>query len=148
MATALGVSHLDELGERVAKLLDLKLPGTFSERLAKLGTLFDLVKAGPKRVSGAPCQELVETARPSLAGLPGAGRPTAAATSRCRACSRVIRGRASATSACSRLQVFDERTLGMHWQTQGRAEHHRVAEEHAASGPRMPVAIAPAAIPR
>ena len=34
MATALGVIQLDELGERVAKLLDLKLPGTFGERLA------------------------------------------------------------------------------------------------------------------
>ena len=56
MAAALGVTHLDELGERVAKLLDLKLPGTFGERLAKLGTLFDLVKAGPRRVTGAPCQ--------------------------------------------------------------------------------------------
>jgi len=53
-AAALGVSHLDELGERVAKLLDLKLPGTFAERLAKLGTLVDLVKAGPRRVTGAP----------------------------------------------------------------------------------------------
>ena len=29
MAAALGITHLDELGERVAKLLDLKLPGTF-----------------------------------------------------------------------------------------------------------------------
>jgi 4-hydroxy-3-polyprenylbenzoate decarboxylase len=67
MAAALGVSHLDELGERVAKLLDLKLPGTFAERLGKLGTLFDLVKAGPRRVATAPCQEVVETARPSLA---------------------------------------------------------------------------------
>src|SRR6058998_67616 len=70
MGAALGVSHLDELGERVAKLLDLKLPGTFAERLGKLHTLFDLVKAGPKRVTAAPCQEVVETARPSLAGLP------------------------------------------------------------------------------
>src|SRR5262249_56249090 len=70
MAAALGVTHLDELGERVAKLLDLKLPGTFAERLSKLGTLFDLVKAGPRRVTTAPCQEVVETARPSLAGLP------------------------------------------------------------------------------
>src|SRR5206468_5168770 len=70
MAAALGVSQLDELGARVAKLLDLKLPGTFAERWAKLGTLFDLVKAGPKRVTGAPCQEVVETAKPSLAALP------------------------------------------------------------------------------
>src|SRR5256884_4595969 len=71
LALALGVGQLDELGERVAKLLDLKLPGTFAERLRKLGTLFDLVKAGPRRVGDRPCQEVVETERPSLASLPG-----------------------------------------------------------------------------
>jgi 4-hydroxy-3-polyprenylbenzoate decarboxylase len=42
-----------------------------------------------------------------------------------------------------RLQVFDDRTLGMHWQThKGGAEHHRVAEEQGESPGRMPVAIA------
>ena len=30
MAPALGVERLDELGERIAKLLDLKMPGTFA----------------------------------------------------------------------------------------------------------------------
>ncbi|MGH7312245.1 MAG: menaquinone biosynthesis decarboxylase, partial [Candidatus Rokuibacteriota bacterium] len=43
MAWALGVERLDELGERLAKLLDIRLPGTFAERLAKLGTLIDVV---------------------------------------------------------------------------------------------------------
>src|SRR5262249_48609752 len=70
MAWALGVDRLDDLGERVAKLLDLTLPGTFAERMRKLGTLVDVVKAGPRRVTSAPCQEIVETSRPSLAGLP------------------------------------------------------------------------------
>src|SRR3989449_2706587 len=70
LAMALGVGALDELGERVAKLLDVKLPGTFAERLRKLGTLFDLVKAGRRRVTEGPCQEVVETERASLASLP------------------------------------------------------------------------------
>src|SRR5207244_152463 len=69
LAMALGVGHLDELGERVGKLLDVKLPGTFAERLRKLGTLFDLVKAGPRRVTEGPCQEVVETEHPSLARM-------------------------------------------------------------------------------
>jgi 4-hydroxy-3-polyprenylbenzoate decarboxylase len=143
MALALGVSHLDELGERVAKLLDLKLPGTFAERLAKLGTLFDLVKAGPRRVSGAPCQELVETARPSLAGIPAlqcwpsdGGRYItlpAVFTRDPRTGQRNV--------GMYRLQVFDERTLGMHWQThKGSAEHEREAARVGAA--RMEVAIA------
>src|SRR5262245_30336430 len=145
MAAALGVGHLDELGERVAKLLDLKLPGTFAERLSKLGTLFDLVKAGPKRVTAAPCQEVVETARPALAALPAlqcwpadGGRYItlpAVFTRDPRSGQRNV--------GMYRLQVFDDRTLGMHWQThKGGAEHHRVAQEQAASLDRMPVAIA------
>ena len=145
MATALGVTHLDELGERVAKLLDLKLPGTFGERLAKLGTLFDLVKAGPRRVTGAPCQEVVETAHPSLAGIPAlqcwpsdGGRYITLPgvfTRDPRTGGRNV--------GMYRLQVYDDRTLGMHWQThKGGAEHHRVAEEQIASAGRMPVAIA------
>src|SRR5947199_344072 len=145
MGAALGVSHLDELGERVAKLLDLKLPGTFAERLGKLHTLFDLVKAGPKRVTTAPCQEVVETARPSMAGLPAlqcwpgdGGRYITLPgvfTRDPRTGQRNV--------GMYRLQVFDERTLGMHWQThKGGAEHHRVAEEQATSATRMPVAIA------
>ena len=41
-----------------------------------------------------------------------------------------------------RLQVFDDRTLGMHWQThKGGAEHHERREQAAAPN-RMPVAIA------
>ena len=144
MASALGVAQLDELGERVAKLLDLKLPGTFAERLAKLGTLFDLVKAGPRHLTRAPCQELVETTAPSLAALPvlrcwpaDGGRYItlpAVFTRDPRTGQRNV--------GMYRLQVFDERTLGMHWQThKGGAEHHRVAEE-AATTERMPVAIA------
>ncbi len=165
-AAALGVGNLDELGERVAKLLDLKLPGTFAERLAKLGTLFDLVKAGPRRVAQAPCQEVVETEHPSLAALPAlrcwpgdGGRYITLPgvfTRDPRTAARNV--------GMYRLQVFDEWTLGMHWQThKGGAEHERLmkeiggAEPHRTSvsppsvqaGPgdpattgRMPVAIA------
>jgi len=145
MSAALGMSHLDELGGRVAKLLDLKLPGTFAERLAKLGTLFDLVKAGPRHVSGAPCQETVETANPSLAGLP-ALRCWPADGGRYITLPAVftrdpLTGQRNV--GMYRLQVFDDRTLGMHWQThKGGAEHHRVAEERPGPSARMPVAIA------
>src|SRR5687767_6493383 len=60
MADALGVERLDALGERIAKLLDLKLPGSFLDKLKKLGTLLDVAKATPRRVGHAPCQEVVE----------------------------------------------------------------------------------------
>ena len=143
MALALGVTRLDELAERVAKLLHLKMPGTFAEKLAKLGTLFDVVRAGPRRVTQAPCQEVVETQHPSLAALPvlrcwpdDGGRYITLPG---------VFTRDPRTGARNvgmyRLQVFDDRTLGMHWQThKGGAEHERVALE--AAGQRMPVAIA------
>src|SRR5207249_93362 len=138
LALALGVGTLDELGERVAKLLDVKLPGTFAERLRKLGTLFDLVKAGPRRVTDAPCQEVVETERPSLASLPvlrcwpkDGGRYITLPCVFTRDPSTGTRN-----VGMYRLQVFDDRTLGMHWQThKGGAEHERLTNEFRGTEP-------------
>lgn len=144
MAAALGLERLDELGERLARLLDLKMPGTFAEKLRKLGTLIDVVKAGPRRVTSAPCQEVVETASPSLAGLPvlrcwpgDAGRFITLPG---------VFTRDPVTGARNvgmyRLQVFDDRTLGVHWQIhKGSAEHERRAQA-LPGGRRMEVAIA------
>src|SRR5438094_193325 len=123
----------------------VKLPGTFAERLRKLGTLFDLVKAGPRRVKEGPCQEVVETERPSLASLPvlrcwpkDGGRYI---TLPCVFTRDPRTGQRNV--GMYRLQVFDDRTLGMHWQThKGGAEHERVAQEARGSPDRMPVAIA------
>jgi len=137
MALALGVERLDDLGARIAKLLDLKMPGSFLAKLKKLGTLLDVAKAAPRRVSAAPCQEVVETAHPSLAGLPiltcwpGDGGRYITLPG--------VFTRDPVTGARNvgmyRLQVFDDRTLGMHWQThKGGAEHHRLAQERTQPG--------------
>ena len=139
MAMALGADRLDDLGARIAKLLDLKMPGSFLAKMRKLGTLLDVAKAAPRRVSGAPCQEIVETTNPSLSGLPiltcwprdGGRYITLPAV--------FTRDPVSGARNVGmyRLQMFDDRTLGMHWQThKGGAEH-----EHRATS-RMPVAIA------
>jgi 4-hydroxy-3-polyprenylbenzoate decarboxylase len=144
MAWALGVERLDELGERVATLLDLRMPGTFAERLAKLGTLFDVVKAAPRHVPSAPCQEVVETAPPSLAGLPmltcWPGDAGPFITLPCVFTRDPVTG--ARNVGMYRLQRFDDRTLGMHWQIhKGGAEHQRRAIEMApgpAIGPGPP----------
>ena len=142
MAAALGVERLDDLAGRVAKLLDLKMPGSFFDKLRKLGDVFDVVKAGPKHVRSAPCQEVVETDHPSLATLPiiqcwprDAGRYITLPMV-------ITRDPVSGARNVGmyRLQVFDDQTLGMHWQThKGSAEHHRLAGE---AGKPMEVAIA------
>src|SRR5262245_1921016 len=144
MGLALGVERLDELGQRVARLVDLKLPGTFAERLGKLSTLAELARAAPRHVSDGPCQEGVATRQPTLATLP-------VLTCRPAAGGRYITlpgvftrdPRTGGRNVCMyRLQVFDDRTLVMHWQIhKGGAEHHRVAEAAAPAGT-MPVAIA------
>src|SRR5207249_11498128 len=54
MAGALGVDRPDDLGEGVAKLLDLPLPGPFADRWRNLGPLPDGVKAAPLPVPTAP----------------------------------------------------------------------------------------------
>jgi len=143
MAWALGVEDLNDLSARTAEVLSLKLPGTFREKLQKLGTLFDLARVGPKRVGSGPCQEVVETANPSLASLPvltcwpgDAGRYITLP---------LVFTRDPVTGARNvgmyRLQVFDDRTLGMHWQThKGSAEHEREAQRVKLD--RMEVAIA------
>jgi len=95
-----------------------------------------VAKSAPRTVSEAPCQEIVETRAPSLAGLPilkcwpeDAGRFITLPA---------VFTRDPVTGARNagmyRLQVFDERTLGMHWQIhKGGAEHHRTAETQPAS---------------
>ena len=144
IACALGVERLDELGDRVAKMLDPKIPGTFADRLRKLGALVDVARASPRRIASAPCQEIIETDKPSLDTLPvlrcwprDAGpfiTLPAVFTRDPRSGVRNV--------GMYRLQMFSDGTLGMHWQThKGSAEHHRAAEGLRGDQP-MPVAIA------
>src|SRR5713101_4854958 len=60
MALALGVSCLDEIGERIATLLNLKVPDTLLGKLAMLPQLAEVAKFPPKTAGGRPpCQEVV-----------------------------------------------------------------------------------------
>src|SRR5437667_4885096 len=58
MALALGVDCLDEIGERIAALLNLKVPDTLLGKLAMLPQLAEVAKFPPKSAGGRPpCQE-------------------------------------------------------------------------------------------
>jgi 4-hydroxy-3-polyprenylbenzoate decarboxylase len=60
MALALGVERLDEVGERISEMLNLKVPEGLLAKLAMLPRLAELAKFPPKNVSGKPpCQEVV-----------------------------------------------------------------------------------------
>jgi len=147
MNLALETPSLDAFAERVHALLDLKPPEGMLDRLKMLPKLANLGGIFPKTVSSGSCQEVVETARPGLAGLPvlqcwpgDAGRFI---TFGCVFTRNPLTGRRNV--GMYRLQVFDETTLGMHWQIHKHgAWHHR---EGAKRGEPIEVAIAIGADP-
>lgn len=144
MNLALGVSDLDEIGRRIAELLELKAPEGLREKLALLPKLAELARFPPRLRSGRPpCQEVVRRGAeldldriPFLTTWPGdAGRyitlPLVITTDPVRGTRNV---------GMYRVQVLGRDTLAMHWQ------RHKVGAAHwramAARGERMPVAIA------
>lgn len=142
MCLALEVEDLDEIGAEVDEFLALKVPARWTEKLGALPKLKRLLDMAPKRVTRAPCQEVVETERPSLDGLPilrcwpGDGGPFITLP--------VVITKHPETGVRNagmyRMQVFDERTTGMHWHPhKGGAHHYRVAER---LGRRLEVAVA------
>jgi len=145
MAWALGVDRLDELNEKLGRLIDPRLPKGAAQTVARgMEMLGALRSAGlkPKRVRGGPVQEVVETKDPTLEFLPvlkcwpkDGGRFITLP--------QVIT-RNPQTGARNvgmyRLQVADERTLLVHWQRhKGGAEHE--ARARALQQERIPAAI-------
>lgn len=142
MELALGVTSLDEIPRRIEELLEIpKPPSGLMEKLALLPKLAELAQFPPKMVSHGPCQEVVIAHRPSLAILPilqcwpqDAGRYITLG-------STITRNKQTGRRNVGmyRQQVFDDHTLGMHWQP------HKDGAAHwrgYAPGERMPVAIA------
>jgi 4-hydroxy-3-polyprenylbenzoate decarboxylase len=135
---AFGVERLDELGERVAEVLEMTPPEGLVDKLRALGRLKSLADARPRIVSSGPCQEVVLDP-PSLDPLPimtcwpGDGGPyitlPAVITRDPRTGQRNV--------GMYRVQKFDARTTAMHWQI-----HKDAAADWRGMGERMDVAIA------
>lgn len=146
MAWALGVDDLEELNQRLAALIELKLPQGFGPALARANDLLGALRAvglRPNIVKKAPVQEKVYTGDDvDLAKLPilkcwpeDGGRFVTLPTV-------ISRDPVTETRNVGmyRLQMYDRRTLGMHWQIhKGGAEHTRVAQETGVEG--IPVAV-------
>jgi 4-hydroxy-3-polyprenylbenzoate decarboxylase len=133
MAWALEVENLDELNQRMGKLLDLRLPKGTRQTLARGQDLFSVLKSigiRPKRVKRAPVQDVVETQNPSIDFLPilkcwpqDGGRFITLPQV-------ITRDPQSGARNVGmyRLQVWDGKTLLVHWQRhKGGAEHERLA---------------------
>jgi 4-hydroxy-3-polyprenylbenzoate decarboxylase len=144
MELALGVDSVDEIAARITEYLEMRMPEGLLGKLKMLPKLAEMGAFFPKIVSKGPCQEMIHTDGfslydyPILTCWPGDGGPFITLPM------VFSRNPDSGKRNCGmyRLQVFDERTTGMHWQThkQG-AEHYRrlVAE---GKSTRMDVAAA------
>src|SRR2546430_1190591 len=130
MQMALGVSSLDEVAARIHQFMDVKSPQGLLEKIKMLPMLADLGKFFPKQVAGGPCQEVIKKENFSLLDFPvlqcwpqDAGRFI---TLPCVITRDPKTGKRNV--GMYRMQVYDARTAGMHWQRQKiGAEHYRQA---------------------
>ena len=145
---ALGVEDLDDLAGRLKHLLTVVPPGTLGDKVRLLKEAFGWSRFLPRKSRlSAPCQEQVLkgeevdlTRLPILQCWPrDAGRFITLPL----VFSRGLSGQRNV--GMYRLQLFDKRTLGMHWHLQKDGAHQ--FHEHRSAGRRMEVAVALGADP-
>ncbi len=148
MELALEVQSVQEVADRIVEFLEMRMPEGLMGKLKMLPKLAEMGAFFPKVVSKGDCQEVVKTEGFSLLDYPvlqcwpeDAGRFITLPLV-------FSRNPDTGKRNCGmyRMQVFDERTAGMHWQThkQG-AEHYRRMRQHGRT--RMDVAVAIGADP-
>lgn len=144
MNMALEVDDLDEVAERIRSFLNLQSPQGLFDKLKMLPKLAELGSFFPKSVKSGPCKEVIKKDGFSLLDFPilkcwpqDGGRFITwpmVITKNPETGKRNV--------GCYRMQVFDERTTGMHWQTQKHgAEHYRSARARSGTG-KLDVAVA------
>ena len=166
MAMSLGAGSVDEVAAELGFLMKAKPPTGFKEALKLLGTALDLRHAKPKRVKNGPCKEvmhLVEGSKLNVESWPKAPsvsdpstfnrQPATLLNLPIQKCWPLDGGR-FITLPCVvtqdpdtgernigmyRIQIYDDRTTGMHWQLQKVGARH--GRRYYETGTRMPVAI-------
>ena len=136
MNLALEVDSLDEVADRIRHFMDVKSPQGFLDKVKMLPMLAEMGKFFPKTVGTGACKEVIKRDNFSLLDFPilqcwpkDAGRFI---TLPCVITRDPKTGKRNV--GMYRMQVFDERTSGMHWQRQKiGAEHYREALRRAAA---------------
>jgi len=149
MNLALEVDSLDEIADRVRSFIDVQSPQGILEKLKLLPKLAEIGAFFPKTVRSGDCQEVVKTEGFSLLDFPilqcwpqDGGRYI---TWPLVITKNPENGKRNVGTY--RMQVYDNRTTGMHWQTQKHgAEHYRSAKEKNPGG-KLDVAVAIGADP-
>ena len=128
MNLALEVDKLDEVADRIRQFIDVKSPQGFLDKVKMLPMLAEMGKFFPKTVSSGPCKEVIRRDNFSLDEFPilqcwpnDAGRFI---TLPCVVTRDPKTGKRNV--GMYRMQIYDGRTTGMHWQRQKvGAEHYR-----------------------
>ena len=149
MEIALQVDSVSEVAARITEMLEMRMPAGLINKLKMLPKLADMANFFPKIVSSGPCKEVIRrdgftlSEFPVLTCWPQDGGPFITLP--------MVFSKNPETGKrnCGmyRMQVYDDRTTGMHWQThkQG-AEHYRRLLKQGKSE-RMPLAVAIGADP-
>jgi 4-hydroxy-3-polyprenylbenzoate decarboxylase len=149
MELALKVDSVDTIAARISEYLEMRMPEGLIGKLKMLPKLAEMGSFFPQRVSSGPCKEVVRKQDFSLSDYPilqcwpqDGGRYITLP---------MVFSRNPDTGkrncGCYRMQIYDDRTAGMHWQThkQGAEHYRRVAKTGART--RMDVAVAIGADP-
>jgi 4-hydroxy-3-polyprenylbenzoate decarboxylase len=128
MNLAMEVDALDEVADRIRAFMDVKSPQGFLDKVKMLPMLAEMGKFFPKTVATGPCKEVIKRDNFSLLDFPilqcwpkDAGRFI---TLPCVVTRDPKTGKRNV--GMYRMQVYDKRTTGMHWQRQKvGAEHYR-----------------------
>src|ERR1039457_6274782 len=148
MEIALEVASVEEIAARIVEFLEMRMPEGPMGKLKMLPKLAEMGAFFPRMVSRGACQEVVREDNFSLFDYPvlkcwpeDGGRFITLPLV-------FSKNPDTGKRNCGmyRMQIFDERTAGMHWQThkQG-AEHYRRLRSHSLT--RMDVAVAIGADP-
>ncbi|MGA2246482.1 MAG: UbiD family decarboxylase [Verrucomicrobiota bacterium] len=167
MALSMGANSVDEVAGELGALMKARPPTSFKEAIKLLGQALDLRYAKPKAVSGGPCKDVIhrfDAPPPRQEAWPGAGDILKAGHGRPEACPTLanlpilkcwpLDGGRFITLPCVvtrdpdsgernvgmyRIQIYDDRTTGMHWQLQKVGARH--GRRYYETGTRMPVAV-------
>jgi len=149
MEIALEVDSVDVVARRISDYLEMRMPEGLLGKIKMLPMLAEMGSFFPKIVSGGPCKEVIRKDNFSLLDLPvlqcwpqDAGRFITLPMVFSRNPDSGKRN-----CGCYRLQIFDERTTGMHWQTHKQGAEHYRRMKALGKNTRMEVAVAIGADP-
>jgi 4-hydroxy-3-polyprenylbenzoate decarboxylase len=163
MAMSLGVQSVDEVAAELGALMKAKPPASLREAMGLLGQALELRHAKPKLVKIGPCKEVIHRFEEAPVEVGGESSKVAAENSAekdptlldlpIQKCWPLDAGR-FITLPCVvtkdpdtgernvgmyRMQVYDGRSTGMHWQLQKVGARH--GKRYYETGQRMPVTV-------